>query len=158
MYKQLEAKITRLEGLIKILKAVPCTVHAPLSERLSAIEQLHGQYSVHMLCEALDVSRGTFYNHILRNKRENTWYAKRREELKTKVQEVFEDNRQVFGAAKIAGVLRQQGIHVSEKMVRELMQEIGLLSMRKDSNLYTIKISLNTRIISTSSSTHNGQM
>ena len=132
-YEQLEAKILRLEGLIKILKTVPCTVHAPLSERLSAIEQLHGQYSVHMLCEALDVSRGTFYNHILRNKRENTWYAKRREELRTKIQEVFDDNRQVFGAGKIAGVLRQQGIHVSEKKVRELMQEIGLLSMRKDS-------------------------
>lgn len=42
MCDRLEAKIARLEGLIKILKTVSCTVHAPLAERLDAIEQLHG--------------------------------------------------------------------------------------------------------------------
>ncbi|USF28336.1 hypothetical protein N510_003295 [Firmicutes bacterium ASF500] len=30
------------------------------------LELLYGQYDVYTLCEALDVSRGTFYNHILR--------------------------------------------------------------------------------------------
>ncbi len=72
---RLEAKIQRLEGMVSILKTVPCTVHAPLLERLNAIEQLQGQYSIHMLCEAMNVSRGTFYNHIFRNKRDNTWYS-----------------------------------------------------------------------------------
>ena len=63
----LENKIKRLEGIIEILKKVNCTASAPLQERLYALESLQGQYSVHMLCEALDVSRGTFYNHIFRN-------------------------------------------------------------------------------------------
>ena len=140
--EQLEAKIERLEGLIQILKAVPCTVHAPLSERLNAIEQLYGQYNIHMLCEAMNISRSTFYNHILRNKRNNTWYAKRREELRIKIQEVFDDNRQIFGAGKVAGVLQQQGIRVSERMVRELMQDMGLSSIRKDAKALYEKDSL----------------
>ena len=77
----LEDKVKRLEGIIEILKKVNCTVSAPLQERLYALESLLGQYSVHMLCEALDVSRGTFYNHIFRNKRDNAWHLKRREGL-----------------------------------------------------------------------------
>ena len=42
--KHLESKVQRLDGMITILKTVPCTVHAPLSDRLNAIEQLQGQY------------------------------------------------------------------------------------------------------------------
>lgn len=61
-------RITKLENIISVLKTVNCTVHAPLKEKLHELEQLYGQYDVHTLCEALEISRGTFYNHILRNK------------------------------------------------------------------------------------------
>lgn len=128
---RLKAKIRRLEGIVSILKTVQCTVHAPLSDRLNAIEQLHGQYSIHMLCEAMGVSRGTFYNHIFRNKRDNTWYAKRREELRLQIQEIYDDSKQIFGAQKITAVLRNKGIKTSERLVRELMQDMGLASIRQ---------------------------
>ena len=39
--KALERKIAKQEKIITILKTVPCTVHAPLKERLIALEQLH---------------------------------------------------------------------------------------------------------------------
>lgn len=39
-------------------------------EKLQELAQLYGQYSVHVLCDALKVSRGTLYNHVLRNKKE----------------------------------------------------------------------------------------
>lgn len=134
---RLEAKIQRLEGIVSILKTVQCTVHAPLLDRLNAIEQLQGQYSIHMLCEAMDVSRGTFYNHIFRNNRDNTWYAKRREELRLQIQEIYDDSKQIFGAQKIAAVLRNKGIKTSEHLVRELMQDMGLASIRQSAkNLY----------------------
>ncbi|MCQ2511842.1 MAG: hypothetical protein MJ092_00395 [Lachnospiraceae bacterium] len=42
-------------------------VDAPLSDRLMELERLYGEYHVHALCDALEVSRGTFYNHIKRN-------------------------------------------------------------------------------------------
>lgn len=67
-FRILENKVERLEGMVEILKTVDCSTNAPLKEKLYALEKLQGQYSVHMLCEALDVPRGTYYNHIMRNK------------------------------------------------------------------------------------------
>lgn len=128
----LEKKIKRLEGIIEILQSVDCTVRSPLDEKLDALEQLYGKYSVHMLCDALKVPRGTFYNFILRNKRDNTWYSKRKEELRIKIQEIYNENKQIFGAAKIAAVLKEQGYRTSDKTVRNLMREMGLISIRQD--------------------------
>lgn len=128
----LENKVKRLEGIIEILQSVECTVNAPLQIRLAEIERLYGRYSVHMLCDALKVSRGTFYNHILRNKRDQTWYAKRREELRIRIQEIYDDSRQIFGAAKITAVLKEEGYRTSVEMVRQLMQDMGLVSIRQD--------------------------
>ena len=127
-----ENKIARLEGIIEILKTVECTVHSPLKQRLYFAEQLYGKYNVHMICDALDIPRGTFYNHVLRNKRDNTWYAKRREELRVRIQEIYDENHQILGAAKIAAVMRNEGIHVSNEMVRRLMHDMGLVSIRQN--------------------------
>lgn len=89
-FKALEKKITRLEGIIEILQNINCTAISPLNIKLNTLEELYGQYSVHMICDALKVSRGTFYNHIFRNKRDNTWYAKRREEFRIRIQEIYD--------------------------------------------------------------------
>lgn len=86
-----------------------------------------------MLCEAFEVSRGIFYNHILRNKRDNTYYSKRREELRIKIQKVYDESKQIFGAAKIASVLKSDGYKVSERIVRKLMRDMGLISIREES-------------------------
>ena len=75
-------RVKKLEDIISILKTVNCTFRAPLKEKLAELELLYGQYDVHTLCEALDVSRGTFYNHIFRNKRGNAWFEKRRDEYR----------------------------------------------------------------------------
>ena len=128
----LENKVKRLNGIIEILQNVNCTVNSPLSEKLSALERLYGKYSVHMLCEALKVPRGTFYNFILRNKRDKTWYSKRQEELRIKIQEIYDENNQIFGAAKITAVLKEHGCRTSEKTVRKLMRDMGLISIRQD--------------------------
>lgn len=84
-----------------------------------------------MICDALDIPRGTFYNHILRNKKDNIWYAKRKEELRIRIQEIYDESNQIFGAEKIAAVMKSEGIKVSNKMVRALMREMGLISIRQ---------------------------
>ena len=103
-YHALQQRVKRLENIILVLKSVKCTVHAPLKEKLIELELLYGQYDVRTLCEALEVSRGTFYNHILRNKRGNAWFEKRREEYRVLI-DVFDEYRQVLGAEKIRTVL-----------------------------------------------------
>ena len=130
-YRNLENKVHRLEGIIDILQKAPCTATAPLENRLHVLDDLHDQYSVHMLCDALCVPRGTFYNYLLRSKRGCAWYDKRREGLRQKIQTVYDDGRQIYGAGKIAAILKEQGCRVSEQMVRELMQDMGLCSIRQ---------------------------
>lgn len=129
-YYLLENKIKRMENIIQILQSVDCSVNDPLEFKLEALEKLYGQYKVHVLCDALKVSRGTFYNYIFRNKRDNTWYAKRKEDLRSKIQQIYDDNNQIFGAAKITAILKDTGERVSMKMVRHLMQDMGLTSIR----------------------------
>ena len=132
-FNLLEAKVKRLEGIIEIIKKANILPSAPLKQKLYVAEKLSGEYSVHMICDALDIARGTYYNHILRNKRDNTWYAKRREELRIQIQDIFEENHQIFGAEKIAAILKSRGIKTSTKLVRDFMRGMGLISIRQSS-------------------------
>lgn len=128
---KLETKIRRLEQKLEIIKQVGCSPNAPLREKLVALETLYGKYSVHLLCETMEVSRGTFYNHILRNKRDNTWYAKQREILRVEIKRVYDDSNQVFGAGKITAVLKERGYNTCEETVRRLMKDMRLVSIRQ---------------------------
>ena len=70
-YDKLCAKLKKLENQMEILHLTGCLDLIPLQQKLAALEKLHNesnQYSIHELCGALDVARGTFYNHILRRK------------------------------------------------------------------------------------------
>ena len=120
----------KLSQIIEILKKVNCTVSSPPKEKLSELALLYGQYNIHVLCEALEVPRGTFYNHVLRNKVDNKSYQFRRNELSEKIKEVYEKSNQIYGAKKIRAVLVEQGIIVSDKMVSELLHEMNLTSIR----------------------------
>ena len=82
-----------------------------------------------MICDAFNISRGTFYNHILRNKKDNTWYAKRKAELRIRIQEIYDESNQIFVAEKIAAVMKSEGIKISKEMMRALMRQIGLVSI-----------------------------
>lgn len=128
---KLESKIRRLEQKLEVIKKAGCSPNAPLREKLVALETLYGKYSVHLLCETMDVSRGTFYNHLLRNKRDNTWYAKQREILSVEIKRVYDESNQVFGAGKITAVLKERGYNTCEETVRRLMKDMGLVSIRQ---------------------------
>ncbi len=133
-------RVEKLENIVSILKTVNCTVHAPLKKKLHELELLYDQYDVHTLCETLDVSRGTFYNHILRNKRGNAWFEKRREEYRVLIREVFDEYQQVLGAEKIRTILVQRGYQVSTEYVARLMKEMGLASIRSTAKQDYIKL------------------
>lgn len=105
----------------------------PLQRKLKTLEQMYRAedtpYSVHELCEALGVARGTFYNHIFRRV---DWSdrEKEQEDLMIKVQQIFDDSQQRFGTEKIRMILAQSGVHVSAKRISAVMQELGLRSIR----------------------------
>ena len=132
----LERKIIRLSTIIEIMQKVFDVENIPTQVRLEELERLYGEYNVHNLCDALMVPRGTFYNHIKRNKRDNAWYAKRRESLREEIQKIYYDKHQIYGSPKIAATLRSRGIKITEGMVRQLMQDMGLISIREGAKDY----------------------
>lgn len=139
-WNMLQRRMEKLENIIVILKTVNCTIHAPLKEKLSELELLYGQYDVHTLCEALEVSRGTFYNHILRNKRGDAWFEKRREEYRTLIRDVFNEYHQVLGVEKIRTILVQRGHKVSTRFVANVMREMGLTCVRSTAKQEYLKL------------------
>lgn len=129
-YAQEKARREKLEQICKVLQTVNCTMYSPLQTKLNELEQLYGQYSVHVLCEALGVSRGTFYNHIFRNKRENAQPIIRQQELSEIVKATYEEYNGIYGAGKIHAVLKEKGFRVSLKYVKKLMNQMSLKSIR----------------------------
>jgi transposase InsO family protein/transposase-like protein len=129
-YNKLKSHCAKLENIISILKSAGCTVNAPLKERYAVIKEMSDTYSINTLCEALNVAKGSYYNHILRNKNENTLAAKRRAELTPVIEQIFNDNRQIYGAGKIAAILNDRGYHVAYTTVASIMHENGWFSIR----------------------------
>ena len=120
---------------MEIIKQSGYIADVPLQKKLSVLESIYRQadntYSVHELCEALDIARGTFYNYIFRR----ADHSKREEaqvELMRLVQQVFDDSSQRFGAEKIRVTLTESGVRVSTKRIAAIMQELGLQSIRPD--------------------------
>lgn len=58
-----------------------------------------------MLCEALKVAKGTYYNHIFRNKRDKSRFNLKCDALKPIIQEIYDESHQIFGPSKITSIL-----------------------------------------------------
>lgn len=130
-YHFLKQKCERQEKIIAILRSAPCTATAPLQEKLTAIEQMvSDEYNVNTLCAALEVSKGTYYNHTLRNKRGETEQAKRRREMFPIIEKIYHESNQIYGAGKIAAIMRERGIAISEGTVASIMHKHSLFSIR----------------------------
>ena len=116
--------------MIEILQSSPCTIDAPQKERYEAIKKMSGKYSIALLCKAMNVPKGSYYNYILRNKNENTEAAKRRSEVTPIIEKIFNDSKQIFGAWKIHAILQGMGYHISPNTVAAIMHENGWFSIR----------------------------
>jgi transposase InsO family protein/transposase-like protein len=131
-YMRQKQHVEKLENMIEVLKIVDCNIEPPLKVKLEELSKLYGKYSVHFLCDSLNVARGTFYNHIFRNKKDEGSYQVRRAMLSEKIKEVFDESNQIYVAKKIRAVLQAKGVNTTDKMVAELMNEMDLKSIRNE--------------------------
>lgn len=129
-YNKLKMHCEKLERMIAILKSAGCTVDAPLKVRYEVIKNMSGSYSISSLCAALNVAKGSYYNHILRNKNENTLIAKRKSELTPIIEQIYNDSKQIYGAGKIHAIMNDRGYHVSYSTVASIMHENDWFSIR----------------------------
>ena len=126
----LQEKCDRQQKIIEILQRSPCTPSAPLSKRYEVIKSLSDEYTVNILCEALKVAKGSYYNHILRNKNGNTKAANRKAEMLPVIEQIFHDYNEIFGSSKIYAILKDRGYAMSESTVAKIMHENGMFSIR----------------------------
>lgn len=69
-FDAISRRLQKLEHHLEIIRQSGYLDSVPLKKKLATLEHLYNQpensYSVHELCGALGVARGTFYNHIFR--------------------------------------------------------------------------------------------
>lgn len=121
----LKQKCEQQEMMIEILKNAPCAVSSPLQERYAYIQSISDKCSITLLCKTMNAAKGSYYNHVLRNKNENTLFAQKKAELTPIIEKIFHDNNQIFGAGKIHAILKDRGYKVAAKTVADIMHENG---------------------------------
>ncbi|MBP5467461.1 MAG: helix-turn-helix domain-containing protein [Clostridia bacterium] len=126
----LQQKCERQRIIIEILHRSPVASSEPLSKRYEVIKALSSEYNVNVLCEALNVAKCSYYNHILRNKNGATIATKRQSEMAPIIEQIFHENNEIFGSSKIYAILKDRGYAISESTVAKIMHNNGLFSIR----------------------------
>ena len=65
----------------EVLQLIKPSAYANNRELMTEAAKLRDKYSTHAICDALQIDRGTFLNHIFRSKGENSVYAIRDRQL-----------------------------------------------------------------------------
>jgi putative transposase len=94
------------------------------------------QYSITLLCQALEVSESGYYAW---KNRKVSQHCREDARLSAEIQQIFLNHRQVYGSPRIHAVLKARGIHCSRKRVVRLMQQLGLSAQPKRSRKPTTK-------------------
>ncbi len=140
-YSSLCKEHEKMKIELEIYKSLECLPSSPRHVKLNAIEKYYNIYPVKTMCRILDVSVGTFYNHLNRRVEEK-FNIKNDNFLRPLVMEVYNKSRQRFGSIKIAQVLRNEGYTISNKKSKHLMDELNIkpiLGKKKKKDLSKIE-------------------
>ena len=131
MYRELERKYLRQKKIIQILQTSPCIVDSPLDIRIETIDKMVSEeFTINMLCEALCVSKGTYYNRKLRGKNGYTEARRKRDEIKPVIKEIYDESNQIYGPGKVHAILKDRGYTVSINVVASIMHDNNWFSIR----------------------------
>ena len=138
---EMQMEIDILKETINILKKDPGVNREALSNREKAviIDALKNKYSLPNLCRKLCISRSSYYYQEKAIHAEDKYH-----DIRTKICELFRNNYDAFGYRKIYALLKREGTTLSEKVVRRIMREEGLVvkvHRRRKYNSYKGEIS-----------------
>ncbi|MBO0796014.1 MAG: IS3 family transposase [Ktedonobacteraceae bacterium] len=94
------------------------------------------QYSIELLCEALDVSESGYYAW---KHREPSAHAREDARIAALIQQIDQEHRHVYGSPRIQAKLRDYGVQCGRKRVVRLMQALGITALVKRSRKPTTK-------------------
>lgn len=131
MYRELERKYLRQKKIIQILQSSPCLVNSSLDMKIETIDKMDSdEFTINTLCEALCVSKATYYNRKLRGKHGYTEAMRKRDEIKPKIKELYDNSNQIYGPAKIHALLKSEGYKVSLNVITSIMHDNKWFSIR----------------------------
>ena len=138
---EMQMEIDILKETINVLKKDPGVNREALSNREKAviIDALKNKYSLPNLCRKLCISRSSYYYQEKAIHAEDKYH-----DIRTKICELFRNNYDAFGYRKIYALLKREGTTLSEKVVRRIMREEGLVvkvHRRRKYNSYKGEIS-----------------
>ena len=93
--------------------------------KYSFMDQIYGEYSLHELCEAMDMDRGTYYNHLRNIDKQAADEAEKAYHMDM-IAQSFYDSHRTYGAGRIRIDLAKKGLLLSEGYIRDLMHELGI--------------------------------
>ncbi len=125
IYK-MERKLNSLQIKNEVLHVCSCSISSSIKEKVAAVEELKGKYTIYALCQALKLSRATYYRVSL-NKKKKTIYEQTDDALRSIIQTAFNDSGERFGPRMIKVKLNDQGIKVSKEHIQRLMKEMNLV-------------------------------
>ena len=125
-YYRLKEHSKKQEEMVAVLQASEAKYSDPKNDKLNAADKLYPRFHPNAIIEALGISRGGFFNHVYRNKKDKAWFNVRRERLKPIVLDIYNESGGIYGAGRISGVMRNRGIIVGEPFVRDIMRELGI--------------------------------
>lgn len=103
------------------------------------IDALESKYSLPDLLKRLDLSRSSYYYQESSVKKYDKY-----SDIRARICLLFNENKQRYGYRRIYGLLKREDITVSEKVVRQIMREKGLIVIckrRRNYNFYKGEIS-----------------
>ncbi len=134
----MKRKLAILEEENQIFRKSGCGTTSSIDDKISAVERLQGDFTVHAICRTLNLSKGTYYNRLFRAP-EETVFEQRDKHLSPIIKEIFDESKGWFGANMIYIKMREQGIIVSKKHVRALMDKMKLVSRQMTSVLFNTR-------------------
>ena len=98
-------------------------IYLEVTEKAEAARKAKRRVSVSGMLKHLGVSRSG-YHAWLKRVPSNT--EKRREAVKAKIQDIYDESKQNYGAPKITRELRKSGEIISERTVGKYMKQMGI--------------------------------
>ena len=139
--RDMQMEIDILKETINVLKKDPGIDQTALKNREKAviIDALKSKYPLPALLKWLELSKSSYYYQEAVKKRPDKY-----KDIRNRIRQLFCENKQRYGYRRIYGLLKREKLTVSEKVVRQIMREEGLIVIckrRRKYNSYRGKIS-----------------
>lgn len=126
-HRSLQRYANKLGNEVNILQSFLEYKGIDNKERYEFMDLLYGKFTIHELCGAFNIDRGTYYNH-LRSKDKYTHFKDRNARIDPIIYKIHNDFRE-YGAERIAIAIREEtGEAVSSDYIRKRMRYLGIES------------------------------